>query len=125
MLFVKKLIDIVNLIHLTNNLLYTLDIDKRVDEVIEISSRLASTTNEDDIKYDALRFLATAYKKKGEYEFTKATLNQIPEIYFKKLSEEAFLLSGVEKFNAANKQKWISLEMLLHNHSIDALKLYP
>lgn len=92
MLFVKKLIDIVNLIHLTNNLLYTLDIDKRVDEVIEISSRLASTTNEDDIKYDALRFLATAYKKKGEYEFTKATLNQIPEIYFKKLSEEAFLL---------------------------------
>ena len=65
MLFVKKLIDIVNLIHLTNNLLYTLDIDKRVDEVIEISSRLASTTNEDDIKYNALRFLAPLIRKKA------------------------------------------------------------
>lgn len=50
---------------LTNNLLYTLDIDKRVDEVIEISSRLASTTNEDDIKYNALRFLAPLIRKKA------------------------------------------------------------
>ena len=38
---------------------------------------------------------------------------QIPELYFTKLTEMAFLLSGEAKFRAAEKQKWISFENLL------------
>ncbi|MBQ8798992.1 MAG: hypothetical protein IJZ55_05445 [Lachnospiraceae bacterium] len=43
----------------------------------------------------------------------KAALEQIPEIYFTKLTEIAYLLEGKEKFDAAEKQKWISFENLL------------
>lgn len=60
-----------------------------------------------------MRILPTSYEKKGEYEYTKAILNQIPEIYFIKLSLEAYLLKGEPKLESANKQKWISYEMLL------------
>lgn len=98
---------------LINNLLYVLDFDQRLDEGIDLSSRLAATTSDDEIKYDALRILATLYEKKGEYEYTKAILSQIPEIYFTKLSLEAYLLRGEPKLESANKQKWISYEMLL------------
>ena len=40
-------------------------------------------------------------------------MEQIPEIYFTKLSEIAFLLEGQPKYDAAEKQKWISFECLL------------
>ena len=40
-------------------------------------------------------------------------MEQIPEIYFTKLTEIAYLLEGKEKFEAAKKQKWISFENLL------------
>lgn len=40
-------------------------------------------------------------------------MEQIPQLYFTRLSEMAFLLEGEEKFEAANKQKWISCETLL------------
>ena len=42
-----------------------------------------------------------------------AALEQIPEIYFTKLSEMAFILEGEAKYLAAEKQKWISFETLL------------
>ena len=65
------------------------------------------------MKYDALRFLAYAYKAKGDLESAEAAIEQIPEIYFTKLTEKAYLLSGKAKFEAAEKQKWISFENLL------------
>ena len=37
----------------------------------------------------------------------------MPEIYFTKLSELAFVTTGKRKHDAAEKQKWISFEVLL------------
>lgn len=98
---------------LLNNLLYVLDYSVRPDETIAIASKLIEKTNQNDVKYDALRFLAYAYKAKGDLESAEAAIEQIPEIYFTKLTEKAYLLSGKAKFEAAEKQKWISFENLL------------
>ena len=98
---------------LLNNLLYVINYTECPDETIAIASKLSETTRENDVKYDALRFLAYAYKVKGDIDSAKAALDQIPEIYFTKLTEIAFLLDGKEKFEAAEKQKWISFENLL------------
>lgn len=98
---------------LLNNLLYVLDYSVKPDETIAIASKLIEKTNQNDVKYDALRFLAYAYKAKGDLESAEATIEQIPEIYFTKLTEKAYLLSGKAKFEAAEKQKWISFENLL------------
>ena len=83
------------------------------DETIKIASYLIEQTKEADIKYDALRFLSYALKEKGDIEGARKALEQIPEIYFTKLSELAFLLTGKEKFEVAYKQKWISFENLI------------
>lgn len=98
---------------LLNNLLYVLDHSVKPDETIAIASKLIEKTNQNDVKYDALRFLAYAYKAKGDLESAEAAIEQIPEIYFTKLTEKAYLLSGKAKFEAAEKQKWISFENLL------------
>lgn len=98
---------------LLNNLLYVLDYSVKPDETIAIASKLIEKTNQNDVKYDALRFLAYAYKAKGDLESAEAAIGQIPEIYFTKLTEKAYLLSGKAKFEAAEKQKWISFENLL------------
>lgn len=98
---------------LLNNLLYVLNYSENPDETITIAGRLIEKTAQSDVKYDALRFLAYAYKEKGDLDSAKAAIEQIPEIYFTKLSELAFLVNGKEKYEAANKQKWISFEDLL------------
>lgn len=98
---------------LLNNLLYEIDYSVKPDETIAIASKLIEKTNQNDVKYDALRFLAYAYKAKGDLESAEAAIEQIPEIYFTKLTEKAYLLSGKAKFEAAEKQKWISFENLL------------
>lgn len=98
---------------LLNNLLYVLDYSVKPDETIAIASKLIEKTNQNYVKYDALRFLAYAYKAKGDLESAEAAIEQIPEIYFTKLTEKAYLLSGKAKFEAAEKQKWISFENLL------------
>jgi len=98
---------------LLNNLLYVLDYSKKPDETIALASKLIEKTIRSDVKYDALRFLAYAYKAKGEMASAEAAIEQIPEIYFTKLTEKAFLLSGKAKFEAAEKQKWISLENMI------------
>ena len=97
---------------LLNNLLYVLDYSVKPDETIAIASKLIEKTNQNDVKYDALRFLAYAYKAEGDLESAEAAIEQIPEIYFTKLTEKAYLLSGKAKFEAAEKQKWISFENL-------------
>ncbi len=98
---------------LLNNLLYCLDYTHNPDETIAIASKLIEKTKHSDVKYDALRFLAYAYSAKGKKESARTALEQIPEIYFTKLSEMAFVLDGEAKFEAAQKQKWISFETLL------------
>lgn len=95
---------------LTNNLLYVMP---DPDETIEFASRLIEKTTDNEVKYDALRFLAYAYKKKGDLKSAEAAIEQIPEIYFTKLTEAAYILEGEAKFRAAEKQKWISFENLL------------
>jgi len=98
---------------LLNNLLYVINYTECPDETIAIAGKLVETTRKSDVKYDALRFLAYAYKVKGDIDSAKAALEQIPEIYFTKLTEIAYLLEGKEKFDAAEKQKWISFENLI------------
>ena len=98
---------------LLNNLLYGLNYSENPDATLVIAGRLVANTIHDDVRYDALRFMAYAYKAKGDMASAKAAIDQIPEIYFTKLTEAAFLLSGKEKLEAAEKQKWISYENLL------------
>ena len=98
---------------LLENLLYLIDYCNDPDKTIEIASKIIDITKDNSIKYDALRFLAYAYKYKGDLESARKSLEQIPEIYFSRLSEMAYILSGEEKMNAAQKQKGISLSTLI------------
>ena len=93
--------------------MYVLNYSENPDETISIASSLIEKTNQADIKYDALRFLAYAYKVKGDLKSAEAAIEQIPEIYFTKLTEMAYLLEGKPKYEAAEKQKWISFENLI------------
>lgn len=98
---------------LRNNLLYVLDYTQNPDVTISVASALAESTDQADIRYDALRFLAYAYKAKGDLKSAEAAINQIPEFYFTKLTEMAFLLEGKPKLEAAEKQKWVSFENMI------------
>ena len=98
---------------LLNCLLYVTDYSHFPDDTISIANRILDTSIRSEIKYDALRFLAYAYKAKQDIASAEAALDQIPEIYFTKLTEKAFLFSGDKKYEAAEKQKRISSENLL------------
>ena len=95
---------------LLENLLY---LTESPDETIDIALRTISATKDNSIKYDALRFLASAYKQKGSMDEAKAALEQIPELYFTRLSEMAYILTGEEKRIAAEKQRGNSIEILV------------
>ena len=99
------------------NLLYVMNYNENLgnywDETLKIATKLINKTDSDEIRYDALRFLAYAYNAKGDTESAVAALEQIPEMYFTKLSEMAFVLEGKAKYEAAEKQKWNSFETLL------------
>lgn len=98
---------------LLNNLLYVINYIENPDETIALALRLINKTDSDEVKYDALRFLAYAYNAKGDSESAITALEQVPEIYFTKLSEMTFVLTGKPKYEAAEKQKWISFEILI------------
>lgn len=98
---------------LLQNWLYLLDCNQEPDETIRIALKILDVTNDNSTKYDALRFLAYAYKAKGDVESARAALEQVPELYFSKLSELAFILEGEEKREAAEKQKSVSFSLLL------------
>lgn len=98
---------------LLNNLLYVMDYENDPDEVIRTASRLIDATTYADVKYDALRCMARAYAEKGDPDSAEAAIEQIPEIYFSKLSVAAWLLKGSKKYEAAQKEKWIAFEDLL------------
>lgn len=102
---------------LLNNLLYVMNYGdnrgKHWDETLALALKLIDKTDSDEIRYDAIRFVAYAYKEKGDIESAASALEQIPEIYFTKLAEMAFVLNGTRKYDAAEKQKWISFECVL------------
>lgn len=98
---------------LLNHLLYFLNYSADPDKTIRIANKLIDRTADNSIRYDALRFLAYAYHAKGDTESAIAALEQIPEIYFTKFSEMAFVLTGRPMYEAAEKQKWLSFEILL------------
>lgn len=90
-----------------NNLLYTLDYRTRAEEVITLCKTLIASTKDDSVKYDACRILASCYKKNGQNDLIKPTLELIPEIYFSKLELTASLLDGEDSYEAAQKHKRI------------------
>jgi len=98
---------------LLNNLLYTVNYTAEPDTTIAIASKLIAGNCSQDIRYDALRFLAYAHHARGDEAAAVAALEQVPEMYFTKLSEMAFVTTGERKRAAAEKQKWISFETLI------------
>lgn len=98
---------------LLNNLLYTLDMQSRTDEVINLCRALIESTRDDAIKYDACRILSECYKESGQTGQILPTLDKIPEIYFTKLELIASLLEGDASYEAAQKQKALSAEKLV------------
>lgn len=98
---------------LLNNLLYVMNYSENPQATIDLAQKILAITQNPAVVYDAYRFLAFAYDKTGDYAAVKAALEQIPQLYFSKLQEAAFLLKGEEKRDAAEKQKWVSLESLL------------
>ncbi len=83
------------------------------DEVITIGKALVESTKYDDVRLDAYRIMAEAYKAMGEYQLAKDAIEHIPEIYFTKLELMASLLNGEDSYEAAQKQKNISAENLI------------
>ena len=98
---------------LLNCLVGVIPVPERSAEVIELCKALVEGTRYDDVKYDAYRIMAEAYKASGEYALAKAAIEEIPEIYFTKLQVKAELLDGEDMFEAAVKQKSLSFEHLL------------
>lgn len=98
---------------LLNNLLYVIDYLGNPEQAISIAGKLIDKATDNSIRYDALRFMAYAYKAKGDLLSAKMAIDQIPEIYFTKLTEIAYVLDGETKFDAAEKQKWVSFENLI------------
>lgn len=96
-----------------NNLIYSLQINKKHHEVIDICKALIESTRYDDVKYDAARILAKTYHEIGQQALIKPTLELIPEIYFSKLELAADLLEGQEAMDAARQQASISRDDLL------------
>lgn len=96
-----------------NNLIYSLQINRKHNEVIDICKALIECTKYDDVKYDAARILAETYHELGQQSLVKPTLELIPEIYFSKLALEANLLTGEEAIEAAIKQVYVSRDDLL------------
>lgn len=100
-----------------NNLLYTLESSERSDEIITICKTLVECTHNDAVKYDVIRILADTYHRIGQQALVEPTLEQIPEIYFTKLEQMAYLLEGDKSLDAARKQMGLSfdetVEMLL------------
>lgn len=93
---------------LLNCLVNVLPVPERSKEVIGLCRVLIESTRYDDVKYDAYRLLAKAYKAIGEYASAKEAIEQIPEIYFTKLGVAAELLEGEDMAGPAQQQKRIS-----------------
>lgn len=100
------------------NKVYVIDFEKEPDRVIEIASKVADVTNDDALRYDAYRFMAYAYKAKGDIESARKAIDQIPEFYFSHLSEKAKLVNGDEQLQTAGSEEGASLKSLLEMKEI-------
>ena len=70
---------------LLNCLIGTIPIPERAGEVIEIGKQLVQSTRHDEIRLDAYRIMAEAYKSLGDYSMCKEAVEKIPEVYFSNL----------------------------------------
>ena len=68
---------------LLNNPLYVMNYSEKPDETIAVAEKFIEHTDQSDVRYDALRFLAYAYNAKSDIKSAEAAIEQIPEIYFK------------------------------------------
>lgn len=87
------------------NLLYSLQINKHHQEVIDTCRALIESTRYDDLRFDAARILAETYKELGEYALCKQAIDLIPEFFFSHREEKALLLDGEDMFRPAWQEK--------------------
>lgn len=88
-----------------NNLIYSLQINKHYEEVINTCKALIESARDDGTRYDAARILAETYKEIGEYALCKGAIDLIPEYFFTHREEMALLLEGEDMFRPAWQQK--------------------
>ena len=98
---------------LLNCLIGVLPVPERADEVIDLCKALINGTKMDEVRFDAYRIMAEAYKSIGETALVKDAIEHIPEIYFTKLEVAAELLDGEDMLEAAAKQKSLSFDSLI------------
>ena len=96
-----------------NNLIYSLQINKKHSETVETCKALIASAKEADCRYDAARILAETYKEMGEYALCKQAIDLIPEFFFTHREEEALLLEGDDMFLPAWQEKMQSMETFL------------
>ena len=92
------------------NLLYVLQKLERNEELIDLCKYAIESGKLEDIRYDAARIMAEAYKTIGEYSLCKNAIELIPEFFFTHLEEKALLLEGDDMFHPAWQQKEQSLD---------------
>ena len=97
-----------------NNLIYSLQINKRYPEVVDTCKALIESAKDDATRYDAARILAETYKEMGEYALCKNAIDLIPEFFFTHREEKALLLEGEDMFRPAWQQKCQSMETMLY-----------
>ena len=96
-----------------NNLLYSLQINKKYSETVETCKALIAVAKEDDCRYDAARIMAETYKEMGEYGLCKQAIDLIPEFFFTHREEKALLLEGEDMFRPAWQGKCQAMETFL------------
>lgn len=95
------------------NLLYVLQKLERNAELIDLCKSVIESAKLEDIRYDAARIMAEAYKAMGEYGLCKSAIDLIPEFFFTHLEEKALLLEGDDMFHPAWQQKEQSLDSFI------------
>lgn len=98
---------------LLNCLINIISATDRADEAVAIAKALIESTKSDEIRIDAWRIMAEAYKSNGDYSLAKEAIEHIPEIYFSNLYVKAYLLDGEDKFEAATKEASLCFEHLI------------
>lgn len=93
-----------------NNLIYSLQINQKYPEVIDICKALIQSSKDDSCRFDAARIMAETYKEMGEYALCKQAIDLIPEFFFTHREEKALLLEGEDMFRPAWQQKCESIE---------------
>jgi len=96
-----------------NNLIYSLQINKKYDETVDTCKALIETAKDDSTRYDAARIMAETYKEMGEYALCKQAIDLIPEYFFTHREEKALLLEGEDMFRPAWQEKCQSMETFL------------